>query len=113
MDLVKCDLLIFLVIFCYSDAEVNNYMATSTLNISLPDSMRQFVEEKITSGGYGTISEYVRELIRTDQRMEQSSFDALIAKSLNSGESSPFTKSDIDEAHRVVKARIAERKNAK
>ena len=84
-------------------------MATSTLNISLPDSMRQFVEEKISSGGYGTISEYVRELIRTDQRMEQSRFDALIAESLNSGEPSPLTKADIDEARKVVKARIAER----
>ena len=71
--------------------------------------MRQFVEEKINAGGYGTISEYVRELIRTDQRVEQSRFDALISESLNSGEPSALTKADIDEARKIVKARIAER----
>ena len=87
-------------------------MATSTLNISLPDSMRQFVEEKISTGGYGTISEYIRELIRGDQRTEQARFDALIAESLKSGEASPLTKADIDEARKVVKARIAKRKKS-
>jgi antitoxin ParD1/3/4 len=88
-------------------------MSTSTLNISLPDSMRQFVEEKIKTGGYGTISEYVRELIRTDQRLEHTRFEALIAEALNSGEPSEFTKADIAEARRVVKARIANRKGGK
>ena len=46
-------------------------MATSTLNISLPESQRIFVEEKIKNEGYGTISEYVRELIRQEQRKEE------------------------------------------
>ena len=46
-------------------------MATSTLNISLPETQRTFVEEKIKKEGYGTISEYVRELIRAEQRKEQ------------------------------------------
>lgn len=84
-------------------------MATSTLNISLPESMRLFVENKIEAGGYGTISEYVRELIRADQRVENSRFEALIAEAYASGQPSPLTKSDIDEARRVVKQRIAQR----
>ena len=46
-------------------------MATSTLNISLPEAQRLFVEEKIKKEGYGTISEYVRELIRAEQRKEE------------------------------------------
>ena len=46
-------------------------MATSTLNISLPETQRNFVEQKIKNEGYGTISEYVRELIREDQRKDQ------------------------------------------
>ena len=46
-------------------------MATSTLNISLPETQRLFVEEKIKKEGYGTISEYVRELIRAEQRKEE------------------------------------------
>lgn len=38
-----------------------------TMNISLPDSLKAFVEEQVAEKGYGTSSEYVRELIRKDQ----------------------------------------------
>lgn len=36
------------------------------MNISLPDSLKAFVDEQVTRRGYGTSSEYVRELIRKD-----------------------------------------------
>lgn len=39
----------------------------STMNISLPDSLKAFVDAQVSERGYGTSSEYVRELIRTDQ----------------------------------------------
>ncbi|MDP2882313.1 MAG: type II toxin-antitoxin system ParD family antitoxin [Azonexus sp.] len=39
----------------------------STMNISLPDSLKTFVDEQVSQRGYGTSSEYVRELIRKDQ----------------------------------------------
>jgi antitoxin ParD1/3/4 len=39
----------------------------STMNISLPDSLKAFVDEQVNQRGYGTSSEYVRELIRRDQ----------------------------------------------
>ncbi len=38
----------------------------STMNISLPESLKDFVDEQVTRRGYGTSSEYVRELIRKD-----------------------------------------------
>jgi len=37
------------------------------MNISLPDSLKSFVDEQVVQRGYGTSSEYVRELIRKDQ----------------------------------------------
>jgi len=37
------------------------------MNISLPDTLKAFVDEQVTGRGYGTHSEYVRELIRRDQ----------------------------------------------
>ena len=37
------------------------------MNISLPDSLKSFVDEQVANRGYGTSSEYVRELIRRDQ----------------------------------------------
>lgn len=39
----------------------------STMNISLPQPLKAFVDEQVAGGGYGTSSEYVRELIRKDQ----------------------------------------------
>ncbi len=39
----------------------------TTMNISLPESLKAFVDEQVSGRGYGTSSEYVRELIRRDQ----------------------------------------------
>ena len=43
----------------------------STMNISLPDSLKQFVEQQAAHDGYGTTSEYVRHLIRAEQDRQQ------------------------------------------
>ncbi|MGY2233397.1 type II toxin-antitoxin system ParD family antitoxin [Pseudomonas gingeri] len=39
----------------------------STMNISLPDALKSFVDDQVNQRGYSTSSEYVRELIRKDQ----------------------------------------------
>jgi antitoxin ParD1/3/4 len=39
----------------------------STMNVSLPDSLRSFVDQQVAERGYSTSSEYVRELIRREQ----------------------------------------------
>lgn len=43
----------------------------STMNISLPESLKSFVDEQVSQRGYGTSSECVRELIRRDQDRQQ------------------------------------------
>jgi antitoxin ParD1/3/4 len=43
----------------------------STMNISLPDTLKSFVDEQVSQRGFGTSSEYVRELIRKDQERLQ------------------------------------------
>jgi antitoxin ParD1/3/4 len=42
-------------------------MAMTSLNISLPEALKQYVEGQVASGDWGTPSEYVRELIRQDK----------------------------------------------
>lgn len=39
----------------------------TTMNISLPNSLKEFVDEQVNQRGYGTSSECVRELIRKEQ----------------------------------------------
>jgi antitoxin ParD1/3/4 len=45
--------------------------AMSTMNVSLPDDLRSFVEQRVDGGGFGSTSEYVRDLIRRDQDRER------------------------------------------
>jgi len=40
----------------------------ATMNISLPDSLKSYVDSRVSKDGYGTASEYFRELIRQDQQ---------------------------------------------
>jgi antitoxin ParD1/3/4 len=60
----------------------------TTINISLPEQMRLFVEEQVTAGGYSTTSEYIRSLIRQDnERKSKEQLDNLLLQGLASGES--------------------------
>lgn len=43
----------------------------STMNISLPDTLKSFVDQQVSTRGYGTSSEYVRDLIRKDQGIQK------------------------------------------
>ena len=43
----------------------------STMNISLPQELKTFVDQRIQAHGYGTSSEYIRELIRRDRDRAQ------------------------------------------
>ena len=39
----------------------------STMNISLPETLKSFVDEQVTQRSHGSSSEYIRELIRKDR----------------------------------------------
>ena len=43
----------------------------STMNISLPEALKAFVDEQVADKGYSTSSEYVRELIRRERDKER------------------------------------------
>ena len=43
----------------------------STMNVSLPEELKTFVDERVGHGGFGSTSEYVRDLIRRDQDRER------------------------------------------
>ena len=58
-----------------------------TMNVSLPDALKEFVEGQVTERGYGTSSEYVRELIRRDR--DRQSLRALVLEGARSAPSGP------------------------
>lgn len=59
----------------------------TTMNVSLPDSMKHWVEKQADSGRYANASDYVRHLIRRDQeRMAKiAHIQALVTEGIQSG----------------------------
>lgn len=59
----------------------------ATMNVSLPDAMKDWVEMQAQSGRYGNTSDYVRDLIRHDQerRDKISQMQTLVDEALESG----------------------------
>ena len=80
-------------------------MAT-TMNISLPETLRDFVEREVADGGYGSVSEYMRELVRakkSEKEIEDALLKAVRSKSL--GEITPeFFDRLREHARRAVKS---------
>ena len=84
----------------------------STMNISLPDSLKAFVDEQVDQRGYGTSSEYVRALIRRDQ--DRLHLRALLLAGAASPPSVPADKAYFDGLRdRVRGAVVADGKSGK
>lgn len=84
-----------------------------TMNISLPESMKNFVESEIAAGGYSTASEFIRALLREAQkRKARTRVDALLSEGIHS-QASEMTRADWDELKRRVRARARKRRAAK
>lgn len=72
-----------------------------TMNISLPDQLKEFVDAEVGSGRYGTVSEYVRDLIRADEkRRAHERLESLLLEGLESGAPTEMTRQDWDEIRR-------------
>jgi antitoxin ParD1/3/4 len=81
-----------------------------TINISLPEPLKNFVEEQVCASGYSTVSEYFRELIREDQkRRAQERLETLLLEGLNSGVPGTLTRKDMEKVRRAVRARLSKR----
>jgi len=75
----------------------------ATLNISLPDAMRTFIENEVKRGAYSTPSEFIRALVRADQkRKAEDRLEQLLLEGLKSGKATPMRKKDWAELRRRV-----------
>ncbi len=84
-------------------------MTTATMNVSLPAVMREFVDSQIKTGGYGSTSEYVRELIRKDQLAKShAQLRDMILEGINSGPAVMIDANYFIELKARVKARRAQ-----
>lgn len=81
-----------------------------SMNISLPDPLKHFVDAQIAQGRYSSVSEYVRELIRADEkRRAAEDLEARLLEGLRGGESA-LSADDWQAIRREALARVEARK---
>lgn len=84
----------------------------ASVNISLPESTKAWLDEQVAKGGYGTVSEYFRQLLREEQKRQlREEIDARLLAALDSGEATRVTPEFWAERRRELERRI--RKNRK
>lgn len=85
-----------------------------TMNISLPEQLKEFVDGQVGSGRYSSVSEYVRDLIREDEkRKAEEKLEALLLEGLQSGEPTEMTRQDWIDIRVEALKRLEARKSRK
>jgi antitoxin ParD1/3/4 len=77
------------------------------MNISLPEPMKDYVDRQLASGRYSSVSEYVRDLIREDEKRKAAErLEALLLEGLQ-GEETELTREDWTAIRNEARARLA------
>ena len=77
----------------------------TTVTISMPDSLKEFIDTTVETKGYGNVSEYIRGLLREAQAREADArLETLLLEGLSSGEDIPLT----DKFWRELKAEASQ-----
>jgi antitoxin ParD1/3/4 len=72
----------------------------ATMNISLSDDLRAFVEERVADGGYMTSSEYIRDVLRRER--DRARLRKMLSDGENSGVAEPADEAFFDELHAIA-----------
>jgi antitoxin ParD1/3/4 len=87
---------------------------TTTMNISIPEALRDFVEERVAEGGYANVSDYIRALIRDDRAGQaKARLEAKLLEGLASGPPVEATDEYWKRIDAKVRARIAKRQRTR
>jgi len=74
----------------------------ASLNVSLPDAIRQWVDDQVKGGEFANASDYIRDLIRMDQRKREGLKTAVL-EGLHSGTSPRKVKDIVKSAKEKIK----------
>ena len=81
----------------------------TTMNISLRRAQKSYVDDRVAGGGYGSVSDYIRELIRRDQKdQNRAALEQRLLEAMDSP-TSEMTAEDWARIRRSVLERSAER----
>lgn len=82
-------------------------MSRQTMSFALPQSMRDYIDSRVTAGNYGNTSEYIRDLVRRDQEEQaRKRLRELIEEGLASGPASRRTKASEKELLAIARGEV-------
>jgi len=80
----------------------------ATMNISLPDPLKQFIDQEVREGRFSSTSDYMRDLVRQRQRAKaESTLKQLIAEGLASGSAGQVSGGTFDRMRQELRERHA------
>ena len=83
----------------------------TTFNISLPDDVRELLDQQVSNGRYASVSEYVASLIREDRdRLDRHQVEAKLLERIAAGPSRPMSNADFDAIRNRVEDQITRRR---
>lgn len=82
-------------------------MSRHTMSFALPETMRTYIDARVSTGNYGNTSEYIRDLVRRDQEEQaKKRLRELIEEGLASGPGRPRSSSESEELLAIARGEI-------
>ncbi len=81
----------------------------TTLNISLPDNLREWIDVRVKKGDYGSASDYMRDLIRIDKK-KHVNLDEFLLEGMDSGEALEVSPAFWEKKYQQLKQDLHARK---
>lgn len=78
------------------------------MNVSLPTDLKRWVDEQVRTGGYGTASEFMRDMLRRARlRQQRRDIDALLVDAVNEGADIVMDDADWASIRKAARMRAA------
>jgi len=85
----------------------DHVMSRHTMSFALPESMREYIDSRVSAGNYGNTSEFIRDLVRRDQEEQaKKRLRDLIEEGLASGPGRRRTKADEKELLAIARGEL-------
>jgi len=82
-------------------------MGKNTVSFAIPESLTEYIDQRVATGGYGNRSEYIRDLVRQDQREQaRARLRTLIEEGLASGPPTALTQAERVELREIASGKI-------
>jgi antitoxin ParD1/3/4 len=79
----------------------------NTISFAIPETIVKYIDSRVASGGYGNRSEYIRDLVRTDQREQaKRRLRELVAEGLASGSATSMTAADWADMESIARGEV-------